>query len=164
MVALAAAAPPAPSAVYDNTGSFEINDETREAYILGLGMGYLRGKNIDKHIDGKNMVQLLGEGDLSHRGLKAVLQELGYEGYQYVGNTQDSSYSSGHNVSKRSPVNPVALPYSVPLFPTLKTLGVKTTALGAAMLPTGIFTPSGALFIKSGKLFKTAAAISLAGK
>ena len=32
----------------------------REGYILGLGMGYIQGKNIE---------ELLVEGDLSHRGL-----------------------------------------------------------------------------------------------
>ena len=62
MVALVGAAPPAPSAVFDDSSSFELNDETREAYILGLGMGYLQGKNMD-------IEQLLGEADLSHRGL-----------------------------------------------------------------------------------------------
>ena len=66
VVALSAAAA---SPVLDDSGSFELNDETREGFILGLGMGYLQGKNMDRHIDGKNIEQLLGEGDLSHRGL-----------------------------------------------------------------------------------------------
>ena len=96
---------------------------------------------------------------------EAEMQKLGYERYEYVGNNQDSSdnyvspaaFKSGHNVSKRSPVNPVG----VIAFPTLKTLGIKTTALGVSMLPTVIFAPSGALFIKAGKLFKAAAATSL---
>ena len=69
MVALAGAAPPVPSSVLDDTRSFELSDETSEGYILGLGMGYLRGKNMEWHIDGKNIEELLGERELSQRGL-----------------------------------------------------------------------------------------------
>ena len=69
VVALAAAAPPAPSPVYDDTGSFELNDEIHEGYILGIGMGFLQDKNMDKLIQGKKIEELLGERDLFHRGL-----------------------------------------------------------------------------------------------
>ena len=85
---------------------------------------------------------------------EAALQELGYERYELVGNSLDNS---GHNISKRSPINP----FSIVAKPTLKTLGTKVTTLGVSLLPTVFGAPGGALFIKGGKLFKTGGALSV---
>ena len=132
MVALAAAAPPAPSAVYDNTGSFELNDETRGAYNLG----YLRGKNIDIE------EQLLGEGDLSHRGL-VKRSNIG-------DTTGHSNPVNGHRVKRAGKYGAIGLKYKsiclIPpagtaLCPVVKTIGKKLTKVGASLVKTAPVAP-----------------------